>query len=1035
MRIAEISVRRPVFALMLTAGLVTLGLVSLARLELALDPDVDYPFVTVTTVLRGASPDTVEREVTDVLEEQVNTIEGLRSLRSTSSEGVSEVFAEFELGQDVDRKAQEVRERVAIARPLLPLDVEEPVVARVDPDAMPILSVMLGGAVSIRELSDFAEHVLADRLERLPGVGSVAVVGGRQREIRIWLDPVQMAGYGLAIGEIAAVLERENVELAGGRIEGAEREWSVTTAGKVGTVEDFGRLIVTQKAGPLVYLSDVASVEDGLQEESSIARLNGQRGVSLEVRRQSGANIVSVARAVREEIDRLRAELPPGMTVVIARDLAVFIEKSIVGVFEDMLLAGALVVAVVLLFLRSWRSTLIAGLAIPSSVLASFTFFYVADFTLNSMTLMALSLAIGLVIDDAIVVVESIYRGLERGETRKAACEQGPREVGLAVISTTLAVCAVFVPIAFMQGMIGQWFYEFGMVVVIAVSASTLVALTLTPMVSSLILRVEEHRRGLFGLLERAHAALDALYARTLGWALARPRATLGIALVTVMAGCGVASTLPIDFYRQSDRGEFSAGIRLPVGTPLAVTEAASRRMERVIASHPDVRLVFTTVGSAQAHRPHLASAFISIGPKEDRERTQTEVMHELRPQLLAALPEAEEVTVSHIGWSSGTGRRSASLTYTLRGPDLERLAGHAEGLLARMRADPAFVDVGSTWETGKPQIRLELDRERAADLGVPAAAVGRTLRTLLAGEEVGSFEEHGRRYDVRVQVLPQYRDDPDELHLIRVRSLRGELVPLVNVGRPRIGEGAVEITRENRAREITVYANLVGDAPLGDAAAKLEAWADEIGVSPPDEFVPSGSARAMREAGAAIVFAFVLAMAAIYMILASLFNSLIHPFTIMMSAPLAFIGGFLALSVLGLSLDMMSGIGLLVLMGLVMKNGILLVDYTNQLRAEGLSREEALRRAGPVRMRPVLMTTLALIFGLMPVALGSSSGSEFRRPMGAITVGGLITSTLLTLVVVPVVYQQLDRLAALPSALARRWERRREASLGRAER
>jgi HAE1 family hydrophobic/amphiphilic exporter-1 len=884
---------------MLILGLVVLGLVSLSKLEVELNPDVEFPYVAVTTVLRGAAPETVEQEVTDVLEEEINTTEGIRTLRSVSSEGLSQILVEFELEYDVDVKAQQIREKASLARPRLPLDIEDPVVAQMDPDAAPILSVMLAGPVSIRELSEFAENEVAERLERLPGVGSVTVVGSRKREVRIWLDPLRLSGYGLSIDDVAAMLRRENAELAGGRIESPDREWAVTTMGKVARVEDFGALIVAERAGTLVHLRDVATVEDGLAEERSLARLNGQRGVSLEVRRQSGANTVAVSRAVTEQVDAIRGTLPAGMEITIARDYSQYIERSINSIFYDMVYGAFLAVAVVLLFLRNNRSTLIASIAIPSSVISSFTFAYIADFTLNSMTLMALSLSIGLVIDDAIVVVESIYRQIERGADRKQAAEDGTAQVGLAVISTTLAVCAVFVPIAFLEGMVGQWFFEFGMMVVIAVCVSTLVALTLTPMAASLILRRTEHPGRFFRVLERAFQALEDSYRSLLESALRRQGVTVAVALVAILGGCGVAATLPFDFYTEGDQAQFMVHAKLPIGTPLQVTDRISQRIEQRIAENPEVEHVFGTVGHGTRHEPNRSQIFVALTSKLQRAETQSEIMEATRADLVPRLPEVEELSVDQISWISAGGR-SAPIMYTLRGPELDRLAHLSNLLVARMRADPVFADVSTSYEPGRPEIELSIDREMAADLGVPGVSVGRTIRALLAGEKVGSYEEAGKRYDVRIQVMPEYRDDPGKLDLIRIRSLGGELVPLTNVARLRMGESAVQIDRENRTRQITLYANMAGTTPMGNGTAKIEAWGEEIGIAPPEELAAYGRVRAMKEAGVSIVFAFVLALIAIYMILGSLFNSLIHPFTIMVSAPLSFIGGFLALKLAG---------------------------------------------------------------------------------------------------------------------------------------
>ena len=1007
-----ISIRRPVFALMLNVALVVLGLVSLSRLNTDLNPDVEFPFVTVTTLLEGASPETIETEVTDVLEEQINTIEGIRELTSISSEGVSQIFVEFESGYDVDVKAQHVRERIAPARAELPLDVEAPVVTQLDPDATPILSVMLGGPVSVRELSELAENTVKDRLERLPGVGSIEITGARRREVRIWLDPVRLGGYGLSIDDVRSTLLLENAETGGGRVEGRDREWTVTTSGRVRRGEDFGALIAAERGGRLVYLRDVARIEDGLAEERSIARFNGQTGVSLEVRRRSGTNTVAVAQAVRAEVEALRTELPAGMEITITRDTAVFIEDSIASVFSNMVWGGALVVLVVLLFLRNPRSTLIAALAIPSSVIASFTFFYLSGFTLNVMTLMALALSIGVVIDDAIVVLEVIYRRIEWGEGRRKAAEEGSSQVTLAVISTTLALCAVFVPIAFMTGMVGQWFYEFGMVMTIAVLVSSLFALTLTPMLASRMLRATQGHDPASRALNRALDRLDSLYRVVLRRSLDHKALTVLVAVAAMVGGVLVAGTLPFDLFATEDRGEFNVSVKMPVGTPLRVTAETTRRVEEILAADPEVTNRFATIGGGSRQEPHRAAIYVQVTNKADREEGQLAIMDRLRARLLREVPEAEELVVSPIGWVSGTddAMGARAITYSLRGPVVEDLVVYSERLVERLRGDPAFVDVGSTWETGKPEIEIDIDRDRAADLGVQATVLGRTIRTLLAGEELGSFEERGERYDVRVQVLPEYRDRPDKLELIRIRTASGRLVPITNVADRRLGAGAVQISRQNRSREITIATNGAEGVAQSELVARMEEHGARIGIEPPNSLVASGATQMMQETSVSLLFAFLLAVAAIYMVLASLFNSLVHPFTIMMAAPLSLIGAFLALKVSGLPIDMMSGIGLLVLMGLVMKNGILLIDYINRLRREGHSRREAILEAGPARLRPVLMTALSLIFGLLPVAFSDAAGSEFRASMAVLTMGGMAASTLLTLLVVPVIFDLTDR-------------------------
>ena len=1032
MKLAEVSIRRPVFAAMLILGLVVLGLISLGRLELKLDPKIDFPYAMVVTELRGASPETVEREVSQVLEEQVNSIEGIRNLSSTSSEGLSRLNLEFELGYDIDVKIQEVRDKVALARPLLPVDVEDPVVQKFDLTSVGFLTVVLGGPLGQRELSDFAENEVKERLERVSGVGGVNVIGARKREIRIWLDPLRLTGYGLSIDDVADTLRRENAELASGRIEGAQREWSVTTQGKAKSVGEFGDIIVAERAGRAVRLRDVAVVEDGMAEAKSIARLNGYPGVALEVQQQSGSDLVKAAREIRVQLDKIRAQAPPGVEITVARDYAKIIEDQISSVLVDMLLAAGLVVAVVLLFLRNYRSTLIAGVAIPASVIASFTLLYSLNLSLNSMTLMALSLAVGLVIDDAIVVLESVFRKVEQGQDSMTAALTGSDEVGMAVISTTLAVCGVFVPIRFMTSTVGRYFYEFGVTVTIAVCASALVALTLTPMLASRVLRQTPKEGPVFRFLERALVSLERNYARLLHGALRHRVVTALLAGVTVFGGCYVASTLPLNYFTKDDLSEAQVNVKLPIGTPLTVTDRALREMETIVAKHPYVRGVFSTAGDQRQHEPHKAKLNVLLLPKDERKTPIDQTFEELRKAIVDGVPGLETVTVSHPEYASSSGEGFSEIMYGLEGPNLDRLAFLAKTIEARMLADPAFRDVRTSWETGRPEVRLDVDRGRAADVGVSASALGRTLRTLLAGEKVGSFEDAGERYDVRVQVLPEYRDDPGKIDLIRVRSLGGDLVPITNAATVQVAEGPVQVNRHNRARMIRLYANVAQGASLSDLIRKLQLFAKDAGVQPPYALVPGGQAESGIEAAKDIVFALGLAMVSIYMILASLFNSVTHPLTIMMSAPLSFIGGFLALKLAGMSMDMMSGMGLLVLMGLVMKNGILLVDYINQLREQGLSREEAILRAGPVRLRPVLMTSAALVFGLLPMALSNATGAQFRAPMAVIVIGGLATSTALTLVVVPVFYTLIDGLTErtkrlVPDALA--WVKRRRAA------
>jgi HAE1 family hydrophobic/amphiphilic exporter-1 len=1022
MKLADLSIRRPVFAVMLVAGLVLLGVISIPRLGLDLFPRVEFPIVTVRTVLAGASPETVEREVSQVLEESINTIEGVRTLSSQSSEGFSLIFVEFELDYDVQEKAQQVRDRVAVAQGELPRDARPPVVERVDPDAAPILAVMLAGPESIRALSELADKRVKPRLERIPGVGSVQLVGARSRQIRVWIDPLRLGGYGLGVEDVLAALEREHVELPAGRLENARGEWSLRMEGKVTRAEQFGRLVLAEREGRMVRLADVTRVEDGMAEEHSLSRLNGRRGVSLLVRRQSGDNTVAVADAVKAELERIRSELPRDHQLEVALDASLFIRSAIRDVAADLAWGALLAAAIVLLFLRNVRSTFITGIAIPASLLASFVFFYFLGFTLNTMTLMALSLSIGLLIDDAIVVLESSYRHLEGGETPARAASRGTAAVGLAVVASTLTICAVFLPIAFMSGLVGRFFREFGLIAACAVLASLLISLTLTPMLCAKFLRPARRRRPgrVLRVVEAGYQRVEAVYRRLLAWGLAHRAAVVGLALAAALGGVAVAGVVPLQFITPEDRSEFNVWLEGPLGSSLAQTRETVAAVERQLRTLPEVDLTFATVGHGTRRRVNEAQIYVRLVHKSERDASQSELMQRIREQVRSLALPLSEFSVEELPVVSVSGARHAELMYAFRGPEVDRLHRYAATLRERLLAAGGYADVWLSYETGKPEVALELARDRAADLGVSAVQLGRTLAALYAGYDAATFEEGGERYDVRVQLLPEYRDDVASLDLVRVRSGSGALVPLRNLVTPRIGSGPVQIDREGRSRSIVLYANLSGK-PAGTADREVERIVAALDLEPGYEFTAIGSAQRLRETFDAVLFAFALALLAIYMILAVQFDSFAQPLLIMLAAPLSFIGAFAAVALSGQSLDLLGQIAFLMLMGIVMKNGILLVDYTNALRAEGRPLFEAVLEAGPVRLRPVLMTAVSTVLGMVPVAFGTGDGSEWRSPMGLVCIGGLVTSTLLTLLVVPVFYTLLAQGQEALSRAARR--------------
>jgi HAE1 family hydrophobic/amphiphilic exporter-1 len=1010
MRLSETSIKRPVFAVMLIGGLVALGLVSIPRLGIDLFPQVELPLVSVKTSLPGASAETMEREVAQVLEESINSIEGIRSLRSTSSDGFTLIFVEFELRYEAQEKAQQVREKIEAVRADLPRDIDPPVVDRVDPGATPILTLLLSGPLEIRALSALADERLRPRLERIAGVGSISLMGDRAREIRIWIDPLRLSGYGLAVGDVLNAIEREHVELPGGRIETSRREYTVKTKGKFQKAADFGSIAISGREGGIIQLRDIATIEDGLADQRSLSRLNGKRGVALMIRKQTGENTVAVANEVKRVIEEFRPTLPTGFDLIISQDSSIFIVSAIRDVAMAIVWGGVLASLIVLLFLRNIRSTLIIAITIPSSIIATFVFFYIFDFTLNTMTLMALSLSIGVLIDDAIVVLENIHRHSELGEGAQEAAISGSDEIGMAVIATTLANCAVFVPIAFLSGIVGRFFREFGLVAACAVATSTLVALTLTPMLCSRYMRMDRKDGRIYQRLEVAYQSLESAYQKILAWGLRHRPSVLLLAAIASGGGILIAGAVPLDFLIPEDRSEFNIWLKMPLGSTLSQTQAASKQVEEEVLGLPVVSAAFATIGSAMTERVNESLIYVQLVHKSERSASQQEIMSAFRMRLEKLHLPLEEHSVEELGIMSTPGSRRAQIMYSIRGPDIGKLQFYAASIAERMKQSGGYAEVFLSYELGKPELSLEIKRERAADLGVSALQIARTVSALFAGVKAATFEDQGERYDVRLQVQPEYRDEIDELGLISVRATSGALVPLNNLVTARIGSGPVQIEREARTRAITLYGNLDGKTG-GEADQEIALFVKELGISGEYEFAPVGQSKRMRETIQAVLFAFGLALVAIYMILAAQFNSFIHPLTIMFSAPLSFIGAFAALLITGTSLDIMGQIAFLMLMGLVMKNGILLVDYTNQLRARGMPLYEAVLEAGPTRMRPVLMTAVSTIFGMLPLAYGAGDGAEWRAPMGIVAIGGLVTSTLLTLLVVPVVYTLLDEL------------------------
>jgi len=1015
MWISNTSIRQPVFTTMVISALVVFGFIAYRGLGIDLFPKIDFPIITITTVLPGADPETIETDVTERIEEAVNTINGVKSLRSQSSDSVSIVVVEFELDRDVDVAAQDVRDKISLTRSILPSDIEDPLIQKLDPDAMPILAVALSANRPIREVSDYADNVVKERLERIRGVGSVEILGGRDREIRVWLRADRLAAYRLGVDEVAMAIQSENLEVPGGRIESGRQELMVRTRGRIQRPDDFGAIVVSQRPTGPVYLRDVALVEDGMADERSLSRLNGERAVSLLIRRQSGTNTVEVAHLAKAALEELRTNLPAGYTMILADDTSKFIEESIGDVKFDLLFGGLLAVAVIFLFLRNVTSTMISAVAIPTSILGAFTFISALGFTVNFMTMLALSLSVGMLIDDAIVVIENIFRHMEHGMHRREGAEFGTSEIGLAVMATTFTIAAVFVPVAFMRGIIGRFFYQFGMTVTCAVLISLFVSFTLTPMLSSRFLSMPERHGWIYRWIEAALNGLDRGYRGLLAWALRHRLAVVALAVLFFVTSLYMVRFVGIEFLPQDDESQFSVTLRTDPGSSLAATDEVVRRVEAMLWKNPNVRTLFTTIGGGAQGRVTDATIVVKLPEPNERQLTQDQIMDQVRGDLRGV--KDARVSVEAVERMSAGGGRQGMLQVSVQGPKtapLAQLADLTDRLVAGLKQTPGIVDIDSTFEGGRPQVSIGIDRERAADLGISAAQLGMAVRLLVGGDRVTRYQEGGRQYDVRVRLPETDRTDPAQIGQLTLRNRTGATVQLSNVVRVVRDEGPTEIGHLARQRQIMINANLQGKA-LGAAVEDVNAIARQVGI--PEGFAVNleGMAQIMAESFADLGFALFLAVILIYMVLASQFGSFIHPFTIMLSLPMSLVGAIGGLLVTDARLSILAMIGVIMLMGLVTKNAILLVDYTNTLRQrDRLERNQALLRAGPVRLRPILMTTAAMVFGMLPVALGLGSGGGSRAPMAITVIGGLLTSTLLTLVVVPVVYTLLDDLGGL---------------------
>lgn len=1009
MKLVDTSIRRPVFTAVMMMILIVFGAYSYSRVGVDLFPEIDLPVVTITTVYPGADPSTVESRVSDPLEEAVSSISGIDELRSTSTENISLVIIRFDLEKDGDLAVQDVRDKVAANLADLPTDIDPPVIQKIDLGAAPIVSVVLSGPASTRDLTKYADDVMKQRLQNVNGVGNIDIVGGQEREFHVKVDPFALDGFGLAVTDIMNTLAAQNIKIPGGRLDTPNTEFSLNTVGEVETAEEIGRIIISTYNGRAVRIADVASVFDAEEEKRSDASLNGKGAVSLTIQKQSGSNTVAVAEGVMEELDKLKEDLPPGWEVEVPVNNATFIERTIEDVQFDLLFGAILAVLIIMLFLRDWRATFIAAMALPTSVIATVAFINTMGFTFNTMTMLALTLSIGILIDDAIVVIENIHRHLEMGKSPARAAYEGTSEIGLAVLAITASIIAVFVPVATMKGITGRFFYQFGMTVAFAVAVSLFVAFTLTPMLSARMLRKSHGEPGPFGrVTERILGAIDRVYEKLARGALNHPIITILSAVAVFIGSLALAGRIPTEFMPAEDRGEFRVFIETETGTPLEKTMEITRKITKEIREVPGVVLTFGTIGEGARGTVNKATVHVEFVDKNQRDFSQMEAQAYIR-KLLSKYPEVR-TAIEPLSVVGGSGARNPNMQYVLLGSDLAALNRTADDVIAELKQKPGYVDVDKSSRDGKPELKIEIDRDRAADLGVNVADIAMAIRIFYAGEKATEISTDGDRYELIVRMQDDMRNDPAVIGNLRVRSrATGQLVPLSNMVTVQPSTGPAQIERFDRQRQVTIYANLDGVA-LGTAMEEVSAMVDRI-KQPGVTGGVTGMANMLSDTMGYMLEALLLAVILIYLILAAQFESFVHPLTIMMSLPLSLIGAFGLLFIFGMPLSIFAMIGFIMLMGLVTKNAVLLVDYANVLRREGLQPADALVKAGVVRLRPILMTTAAMIFGMLPVATGMSAGGELRAPMAMAVIGGLITSTMLTLVVVPAVYLLLDRL------------------------
>ena len=1012
MTLSDVSIKNPVFAWMLMIGLIVFGWIGFSNMGISQMPDVDYPVVNVSVSLEGAAPEVMETQVADVLEGAVMSIQGIKDVSSSSKRGSCNITIEFDLGRDIDVAMQEVQAKISQATHDLPRDIDPPTVSKSNPEDQPIIRVALNGDRPLKDLMTYANDFLKDKFTTISGVGDVDMGGFVDPNLRIWVNTDQLNAKQLTVDDVISTIGNQHAEMPAGYISSGNKEMNVRVMGEATTPEQFGNLVITGRGGAAIWktfrIKDVAEVEDGLNDIRRIARTNGKLSVGIGIMKQRGSNAVSVAKAVRARVAELQKSLPAGMNLTVVNDSTRFIEDSTHELNFTLVLSALFTGVVCWLFLGSWSSTINVLLAIPTSIIGAFLILYFMGFTLNTFTLLGLSLAIGIVVDDAIMVLENIVRYNEMGYSRVKAALVGAREITFPAMAASIAILAIFVPVIFMKGIIGKFFFQFGVTMSAAVALSLLEALTLSPMRCSQF--VDAGRSTAIGVwMDQVFSRVALGYGRLLGFVLRHRWKTIGTALLVFAVSLSIARKLPTEFTPSQDQSQFMVRLQTPIGSSFEYTNSVFTKVEAWAMKQPNIERYFGSVGGGSVNGGML---FVTLKQPKDRiplgkskkKPTQQELMNYTR-KALKQIKELDRVSIQDPSQAGFTAKRGYPVEVSLRGPDWEKLAELDRTLMKRMAASGKMVDVDTDYQEGMPEVQVIPDREKAAARGINIATIGDAVNSMIGGVRVGKFTKNGKRYDIRIRLVDKDRKTPADIGKIWVRNNRGELIRLSEVMKTQEKTTLLSISRRNRERAIGIFANPAPGVAQGAALAEMQKLAKEV---LPDGYriVLSGSSQTFSESFGSLAMAMVFGIFVAYMVLASQFNSFIHPVTVLLALPFSITGAFIALLVGGQSLNIYSMIGMILLMGIVKKNSILLVEFTNNRRRDkGMNVQDALLEACPIRLRPILMTSFATIAAAIPPALGIGPGAETRIPMALVVIGGVLFSTALTLLVVPCAY------------------------------